>query len=164
MPVSLLFFFLPCGQVKVTEMRSEFVSGVVVHQEPPQIRDLRFLTFPFALSQQVTLSAHPKQTSTLHKFLPRPPLREQPPSVLHLPPHQLRTWAKLPLGNPNSRIASMVRKASSRQAVCRPFRCLVLRTLPGPLVCLDNLRDVTTAHFVDVYVFNTSKSLLPCSL
>ncbi len=61
--------------------------------------------------QQVTVSAHPKQTSMLHRFLLRPQLQELHRLALPPPPHQLRTWAKLPLGSLISLIASMVRKA-----------------------------------------------------
>lgn len=55
----------------------------------------------------VTVLAHPKQTSMLHRFLLRPPLQELHRWALLPPPHQLRTWAKLPLGSLTSLIASM---------------------------------------------------------
>lgn len=61
--------------------------------------------------QQVTVSAHHKQTSMLHRFLLHPRLQELHRWALHQPPHRLRIWAKLPPGSLTSLIASMVRRA-----------------------------------------------------
>lgn len=97
--------------------------------------------------QQVTVLAHPKQTSMLHRFLLRPPLQELHLWALPPPPHQLRTWAKLPLGSLTSLIASMVRKALCIKQFAALFSPIYYFIHPPALtISLDILLDATTPH------------------
>lgn len=108
---------LETGEWKQPDVKccSYYTCGVCV--SPHEVTVSR----TYLVTLQVTVLAHPKQTSMFHRFLRPQPLQEMHHWALLLPPHQLRTWAKPPLGSPTSLIASMVRKTLCTRKFSSPF-------------------------------------------
>lgn len=95
--------------------------------------------------QQVTVLAHPKRTSMLHKFLLHPPHQEQQRWASLLQPHQLRTWARPPQGSLSFLTASMVRKRfMHKEASCTFIYLFLFKSFPQILHIFLNVPGSTT--------------------
>lgn len=95
----------------------------------------------------------------LHKFLLHPPLQELHRWVSLLQPHQLRTWAKLPLGSPTSLIANMVRKMCIKKCAARFPSHLFLNHPPTLPISLDILTLSSYTPFVHSFTNRWSLSV-----